>query len=133
MKLDISREEFDIIASALDYQIKNQNEKLEEMYTNLQFYSEVRESHLKESIEKARKVLNEKFDPIYEQENREYFESTEFILATQATEQWGLKDSTVRRAIRDGRIEKDECKKEGRDWKVTISAMKRLYGEPKQK
>jgi hypothetical protein len=44
-----------------------------------------------------------------------------------------LKDSTIRRAIFDGRIKKEECKKEGRDWKITIAAMKRLYGEPKNK
>jgi len=131
MQLELTREEFDIIAGALDYQIQEMTKKKDEMYQQLSTYSEKREKSFNEMIEAARKVLNEKFDPIYDKENDEYFEQHEFILATEATEKWGLKDSTIRRAIFDKRITKDECKKEGRDWKVTISAMKRLYGEPK--
>mgnify|MGYP000881309334 FL=1 len=132
MKIELSREEFDIIAGALDYQIQEQTKKIGEMHQDLNLYSKKGEDSLKEMIEAARKVLNEKFDPIYNKENKEYFEQHEFILATEATEKWGLKDSTIRRAIFDGRIKKEECKKEGRDWKITIAAMKRLYGEPKK-
>ena len=132
MQLELTREEFDIIAGALDYQIQDQAKKLEEMHQNLNLYSERREKHLKEEIEGARKVLQGKFEPVIDVENEEYFEQHEFILATEATEKWGLKDSTIRRAIFDGRIKKEECKKEGRDWKITIAAMKRLYGEPKK-
>ncbi len=143
MKIELTREDFDIIAGALDYQIQEMTKKIEEMYQDLNFYSERSENSLKEMIEAARKVYDEKFEPIIEKENLvwfkaniekgspEWFEQHEFILATEATEKWGLKDSTIRRAIFDGRIKKEECKKEGRDWKVTIAAMKRLYGEPK--
>ena len=131
MKLELTREEFDIIAGALDYQIQEMTKKKNEMYQQLSTYSEKREKSFNKMIEAAREVLQEKFDPIYNKENDEYFGQTTFILATEATKKWRLSDSTIRRAIFDGRIKKDECKKEGRDWKVTIAAMKRLYGEPK--
>lgn len=67
----------------------------------------------------------------YEEDYEDDYESQEFILATEATKKWGLSESTIRRAIFDGRIKEMERKKEGRDWKVSILAIKRLYGEPK--
>jgi len=103
------------------------------MHRQLSTYSERRENTYTDIIESANKVYQEKFKPVYDEENRKALEEEEFILATLATEKWGLSDSTIRRAIHDGRIKENECKKEGRDWKVNIASMKRLYGEPKHK
>lgn len=50
-----------------------------------------------------------------------------------ATKIWGLKDSTLRRAVKEKRlVENIDCKKFGRDWVVTEEAMKRLYGDKKE-
>lgn len=47
---------------------------------------------------------------------------------------YGKNDSTLRRAVADGRlVEGIDCKKFGKQWIVTTSAMRRLYGEPPQK
>lgn len=54
-----------------------------------------------------------------------------WLVAAEATQLWSLGESTIRSAIRRGQFEKDECKKEGRDWFVKVSAMERLYGEVK--
>lgn len=56
----------------------------------------------------------------------------EWITAAEATRQWNLGESTIRSAIRRRQFEEDEFKKLGRDWFVKVSAMERLYGEPKQ-
>lgn len=48
-----------------------------------------------------------------------------------ASEIWGLKDSTLRKARKAGRLIEDvDCKKFGRDWVVTEEAMIREYGKP---
>lgn len=45
---------------------------------------------------------------------------------------WGKDDSTLRRAILNGKLlEGIDCKKFGKQWVVTKSAMLREYGEPK--
>lgn len=47
---------------------------------------------------------------------------------------WGLKDSTLRKAIEYKKLEPEvDCKKFGRSWVVTKQAMIREYGEPRQK
>lgn len=56
---------------------------------------------------------------------------TEFITASEATQLWGLGESTLRSAIRRGQFEKDEYRKSGRIWLVSTKAMERMYGEMK--
>lgn len=47
---------------------------------------------------------------------------------------WHLDTSTIRRAIKDGRLVQDlDCYKLGKQWTVTKAAMTRLYGTPKEK
>ena len=51
---------------------------------------------------------------------------------TDATELWGLNESTLRKAIAYGKLVKgvDACKY-GKQWVISMDAMKREYGEPK--
>ena len=53
---------------------------------------------------------------------------------TEATELWGLNESTLRKAIAYGKLVNgiDACKY-GKQWIVSVEAMKREYGEPKEK
>lgn len=52
----------------------------------------------------------------------------------EATKKWGLKDSTLRKAVATRKLVEDvDCKKFGRDWIVKESAMIREYGEIKNK
>jgi len=60
-------------------------------------------------------------------------DADEWISASEAAQKWGLDDSTIRQAIRRGQFEKGEYRKSGGVWLVRESAMKRLYGEPKEK
>lgn len=47
---------------------------------------------------------------------------------------YGRNDSTLRHAVADGRlIEGVDCKKFGKQWIITLEAMRRLYGEPPTK
>lgn len=47
-----------------------------------------------------------------------------------ASKLWGLKDSTLRKALQYGKFKENiDCKKFGRDWIVTIEAMERVYGK----
>lgn len=47
---------------------------------------------------------------------------------------WGLDTSTIRRAIKDGRLmQKRDCHKIGNQWIITKEAMYRLYGTLKEK
>jgi hypothetical protein len=52
---------------------------------------------------------------------------------TDATELWGLNESTLRKAISYGKllVGKD-VSKFGNQWVITMEAMVREYGEPKQ-
>ena len=54
------------------------------------------------------------------------------IAFTDATELWGLNESTLRKAISYGKLTKgiDACKY-GNQWIVSVAAMKREYGEPR--
>ena len=53
---------------------------------------------------------------------------------TDATEIWGLNESTLRKAIVYGKLVNgiDACKF-GRQWVISISAIYREYGDPKQR
>jgi hypothetical protein len=55
----------------------------------------------------------------------------EVLTIGEATQQWGLADSTLRWAIRRGRFKEDEYRKTGREYLILKSAMIRLYGPPK--
>jgi len=48
----------------------------------------------------------------------------------EASEEWGLDDSTLRRAISSGRFRPDEYRKTGRNYIILKSGMKRVYGSP---
>ncbi|MDU7967316.1 MAG: helix-turn-helix domain-containing protein [Paeniclostridium sordellii] len=49
-----------------------------------------------------------------------------------ANQKWNLKDSTLRKAVATGKLLNGiDCKKFGRDWIVTESAMHREYGRIK--
>ena len=56
------------------------------------------------------------------------------IAFTDATQLWGLNESTLRKAIAYGKLINgvDACKY-GKQWVVSVDAMKREYGEPKYK
>jgi len=53
---------------------------------------------------------------------------------TDATQLWGLNESTLRKAIAYGKLVNgvDACKY-GKQWVVSVEAMKREYGEPKER
>lgn len=51
---------------------------------------------------------------------------------SEATEKWGLSNSTLRKSQEEGRFLPGETRKSGGTWLVTESAMYRLYGEPKE-
>ena len=52
------------------------------------------------------------------------------ILSIQeAAELWGKDDSTLRKAITDGRFDESEFRKTGRNYIIKKSAMERVYGE----
>lgn len=58
------------------------------------------------------------------------FFNQKFMLSSKATEKYGLSDSTIRRAIHDGRIINGvDCYKEGRDWYVSIKKLDEMYGK----
>ena len=56
------------------------------------------------------------------------------IAFSDATELWGLNESTLRKAITYGKLVNgvDVCKF-GKQWIISMDAMKREYGEPKEK
>lgn len=55
---------------------------------------------------------------------------SDYMLASKATKKYNLSDSTIRRAIHDGRIiNGTDCYKEGRDWYVSIEKLNELYGK----
>jgi len=59
-----------------------------------------------------------------------------WLTTSEISERWGVYDSTIRMAIREGRIREDECRKTGYGpyggvWLVKESAVRRLYGRPK--
>lgn len=48
----------------------------------------------------------------------------------EASQLWGLDDSTLRKAVANGKlIDGQDVKKFGKQWVVTIEAMERTYGK----
>lgn len=58
----------------------------------------------------------------------------EYITAAEATAKWGLSESTLRAAFnrKSKQFQPGEYKKSGKAWLVKLSAMYRIYGEPKK-
>lgn len=55
------------------------------------------------------------------------------ISFSDATNLWGLNESTLRKAIAYGKLKDGrDVKKFGKQWIITTDAMRREYGEPKQ-
>lgn len=55
------------------------------------------------------------------------------IAARDATEIWGLNESTLRKAIQYGKLKRGiDVSKMGNQWIISVEAMVREYGEPKQ-
>jgi hypothetical protein len=50
------------------------------------------------------------------------------LTAAEAEREWNLKPSTVRAACLHERFRKEEARRSGRDWLVTVAGMERLYG-----
>jgi len=58
----------------------------------------------------------------------------ELLSFAQAASEWDIDDSTLRKAVSSGKlVEGVDAKKFGKQWVITKSAMRRLYGEPKNK
>jgi len=52
---------------------------------------------------------------------------------SEATERWGLGESTLRAMVRDNRLEENrDYRKSGKVWLITDVAMIKLYGVPKK-
>ncbi len=65
------------------------------------------------------KIIKSKFDGL--------------IAARDATEIWGLNESTLRKAIQYGKLKRGiDVSKMGNQWIISVEAMVREYGEPKQ-
>lgn len=55
------------------------------------------------------------------------------ISFSDATNLWGLNESTLRKAVAYGKLKEGiDVKKFGKQWVVTFDAMQREYGDPKQ-
>ena len=59
-----------------------------------------------------------------------------WLSTSEISQRWGVYDSTIRMAIKEGRIREDERMKTGYGpyggvWLVKESAVRRLYGRPK--
>ena len=59
-----------------------------------------------------------------------------WLTTSEISERWGVYDSTVRWAIKEGRILPDECRKTGYGpyggvWLIREDAVRRLWGKPK--
>ena len=62
MKMELTREEFEVISGALTSTIEEYKEKRAEMHRQLSTYSERRENTYTEIIEAASRVYREKFN-----------------------------------------------------------------------
>ncbi|MDE6849579.1 MAG: hypothetical protein K2O29_08075 [Ruminococcus sp.] len=52
----------------------------------------------------------------------------------EASEKWNLDDSTLRKAVKNGRlVDGKDVKKFGKQWIVTVNAMERVYGKMPEK
>lgn len=62
--------------------------------------------------------------------------SERWLTTAEISQRWGVYDSTIRMAIRTGRLKPDECKKSGYGphggvWLIREDAVRRLWGRPK--
>jgi len=62
--------------------------------------------------------------------------SDKWLTTSEISQRWGIYDSTIRMAIRTGRLKPDECKKSGYGphggvWLIREDAVRRLWGRPK--
>ncbi len=71
-------------------------------------------------------------DELYENGETVKTPFDDLMAFTDATELWGLKESTLRKAISYGKLVNgiDACKY-GKQWVISTAAMKREYGSPK--
>ena len=71
-------------------------------------------------------------DELYENGETVKTPFDDLMAFTDATELWGLNESTLRKAISYGKLVNgiDACKY-GKQWVISIAAMKREYGSPK--
>ncbi len=59
-----------------------------------------------------------------------------WLSTSEISQRWGIADATIRMAIREGRIQEDECRKTGYGpyggvWLIREDAVRRLWGRPK--
>ena len=59
-----------------------------------------------------------------------------WLSTSEISQRWGVYDSTIRMAIKEGRILPDECRKTGYGpyggvWLIREDAVRRLWGRPK--
>lgn len=58
----------------------------------------------------------------------------EVMTFAEATEKWGLADSTLRKLVNTDKLKEDiDYRKSGKVWIITEDAMLKIYGEPKTK
>lgn len=71
-------------------------------------------------------------DELYENGETVKTPFDDLMAFTDATELWGLNESTLRKAISYGKLVSgiDACKY-GKQWVISTEAMRRVYGEPK--
>lgn len=55
------------------------------------------------------------------------------LLIPEAAELWGIHPDTIRKAIKNKRFKEGDFEKIGRDYQIKLSALKRMFGEPKEK
>lgn len=89
-------------------------------------------------VQELENLESEELQKYMDAEEYETFEfETEFddiIGFSEATEMWGLADSTLRKAVANGKLREGiDCKKVGRDWVTTIEIMEREYGKASDK
>lgn len=74
----------------------------------------------------------DRLDKEYQKYDNNFLDSV--MTFAEATKQWGLGDSTLRMAVnRSTLVEGKDYRKSGSTWLITKEAMKRVYGEPKNK
>lgn len=77
------------------------------------------------SIDDAYEVMD---NLAYEGENTDL---SQVLSLQEAAEKWGLDDSTLRKAIANGRFEDHEFRKTKKNYIIKKAAMERLYGVPR--
>lgn len=71
---------------------------------------------------------------LYKNENLKPSILCDVMTFAEATEKWGLGESTLRSTVRTDRLQEGiDYKKSGKVWLITFEAMLKIYGEPKIK